>query len=1220
MKSATMSTSQHRDSIDRPTSYHPPPHPPPSSYHGPGSVDRPLFPVGSGIKIPQIGDHAPAAPSSPFVPVTYLTREKTDVPTAYLKKISCDLTFTPDVVESRAVHTLPYSSDRLKQVLDYRNIIKVKTARSKIVDGRHDRRGLDTKHLPCHLQRRHPYRLRPLGKKEQQRQEKDAQDEEVTEPETTAFLTEVKERKGQKKGTDTGDVAEVRTEGEMAAPTPVKTRAPHDWDEYVMTKLSRGTARWIVRERVPAGEQKERLDSFLVQRYGKRPEFVYKEETSLSLKQDRSKKKVTIKEPTKGKGTAPTSPESKSVVPYEDPSQTLGTFYQLPGRHSKKVEYREPGATNNTADVVQVKPLKPPPPPTLEELLNPALEVFIYRTTNQFERELLSGMASQVYQKTGDRHRIFMDSHAEYKTELQTQYPPDPLMWLSEEEREQARKPTKIIKGLQRWTKLPEPADFASEGGVVPPKPEDTSPKKRDDGKQKAREERDADPLLRIVEEWRDKFYLKNQWQDCTIDDLLKSMEDVHEITRLIAVTVCCRAAAHRALPDDDLSNESGMVVMKAEVGPKQGVLPIRLVEGVERLLEDPVLKVRMASAICFYTMDKHSDKARVILYSMLQEGGPAQRWLAAQCLATAGEVEPHIVSEIVFQLFNTNSDMRRDQAIIMLSKMSQNTTLVHSMLAEQLNSSSWTRRVLSCKVIPKLYGPINKDLMHKLSTLMWHDWSSEVRKAAAQTLGRTGHGKEVHNNLHSRLTNGNEREKIDALNKIGHLGIMTARLLPPFMECFQDPYISVRIEVCNTAGHLRITDDAALNTLLEMAQFDPCWKVKAHAIHALGQIGMMTEEIVEKLLWALKYDDTPGVRAQACRAITELGLHDEDVIAVLQDRTIVEPDDIVRSEVVEALQSLGLTPTGDLETLQAIKNEVGRLCTRGNVAAKITKKEQRDDRTENKGRLLSSAEPPVTKERAVTSRSKSRSSAHPTIVVSEDGLDRMDTPWSVADAEIRALMQRRASAGLSPEGHRAVPDQSTPEEGESGETHWTQVQTYHEVVEPAAGEPPREQQENDVQMLVIQHEDTTVSETTDTRSPITDKETVDRTKSASKMSEGTIKTVTSQTTQTGQSVSDLESSKQSVGGKAEDKSGLAKLPAEMEESDVPPSEVTGSVMSAASPEAQQGEEDGEDGDGDGEEGEDEEEGEEVVEQGEDEDADDEDDGEDDEDDDDDDG
>eukprot|EP00058_Branchiostoma_floridae_P023494 XP_002608984.1 hypothetical protein BRAFLDRAFT_271698 [Branchiostoma floridae] len=559
-------------------------------------------------------------------------------------------------------------------------------------------------------------------------------------------------------------------------------------------------------------------------------------------------------------------------------------------------------------------------------------------------------MASQVYQKTGDRHRIFMDSHAEYKTELQTQYPPDPLMWLSEEEREQARKPTKIIKGLQRWTKLPEPAD---KGALF--HPSRRTRHQRSETMANRRPERNGMPTH--FEEWRDKFYLKNQWQDCTIDDLLKSMEDVHEITRLIAVTVCCRAAAHRALPDDEYGSAN-------LVCPKQGVLPIRLVEGVERLLEDPVLKVRMASAICFYTMDKHSDKARVILYSMLQEGGPAQRWLAAQCLATAGEVEPHIVSEIVFQLFNTNSDMRRDQAIIMLSKMSQNTTLVHSMLAEQLNSSSWTRRVLSCKVIPKLYGPINKDLMHKLSTLMWHDWSSEVRKAAAQTLGRTGHGKEVHNNLHSRLTNGNEREKIDALNKIGHLGIMTARLLPPFMECFQDPYISVRIEVCNTAGHLRITDDAALNTLLEMAQFDPCWKVKAHAIHALGQIGMMTEEIVEKLLWALKYDDTPGVRAQACRAITELGLHDEDVIAVLQDRTIVEPDDIVRSEVVEALQSLGLTPTGDLETLQAIKNEVGRLCTRGNVAAKITKKEQRDDRTENKGRLLSSAEPPVTKVR----------------------------------------------------------------------------------------------------------------------------------------------------------------------------------------------------------------------------------------------------------------
>ena len=32
--------------------------------------------------------------------------------------------------------------------------------------------------------------------------------------------------------------------------------------------------------------------------------------------------------------------------------------------------------------------------------------------------------------------------------------------------------------------------------------------------------------------------------------------------------------------------------------------------------------------------------------------------------------------------------------------------------------------------------------MTHKLSYLMWNDWSKDVRSAAAQALGRTGNGK----------------------------------------------------------------------------------------------------------------------------------------------------------------------------------------------------------------------------------------------------------------------------------------------------------------------------------------------------------------------------------------------------------------------------------------------------------------------------------------------
>ncbi len=63
------------------------------------------------------------------------------------------------------------------------------------------------------------------------------------------------------------------------------------------------------------------------------------------------------------------------------------------------------------------------------------------------------------------------------------------------------------------------------------------------------------------------------------------------------------------------------------------------------------------------------------------------------------------------------------------------------------------------------------QDITHKLANIMWNDWHKEVRTVAAQTLGKTGHGKEVHDELRERLINGSERDRIDALQKIGHLG-----------------------------------------------------------------------------------------------------------------------------------------------------------------------------------------------------------------------------------------------------------------------------------------------------------------------------------------------------------------------------------------------------------------------------------------------------------------
>ena len=54
----------------------------------------------------------------------------------------------------------------------------------------------------------------------------------------------------------------------------------------------------------------------------------------------------------------------------------------------------------------------------------------------------------------------------------------------------------------------------------------------------------------------------------------------------------------------------------------------------------------------------------------------------------------------------------------------------------------------------------------------MWNDWHAEVRRSAAQCLGKTGHGRDVHDDLRARILEGSERIKLEAISKVGQLGI----------------------------------------------------------------------------------------------------------------------------------------------------------------------------------------------------------------------------------------------------------------------------------------------------------------------------------------------------------------------------------------------------------------------------------------------------------------
>ncbi|XP_071947910.1 HEAT repeat-containing protein 4-like isoform X2 [Antedon mediterranea] len=934
-----------------------------------------LFVCADRVKVPQVGDdernfksfHLEQAISRHFLQPVETYNKK------YIKKISADLIFSEEVVRHHAAHTLPYDKDAIWRSFDPSSIVDRKPAKTSGIMGRYNQRGAEKKHLPCHIKTISQHRLKPLKKKVKHPKPdniKDKEDEvktKVSSPQdlskkSSVFLTQ-------------DETVDENQQNKLNKKSSTK------WDEHLMMSLSKNTARWIVSERLSEGPQQDKLNRLLIDIYGE----------SLTTVDTLIRDDASISDLGSAEGTdLPARPKSlppvpsttstltelkKDVIDDDINSQSLASFYRLPGgvrRTQRNLEKELSGAINATAKTISIPQKKIKPPPTLKDVMNAGVGNKIYETDNQYEQEWLSG-AQLVPRK--DNSILTFDTGNKYRKVKQENYPADPKHWHSKEKSKiskKGHKPTKDKlphKGYRKWSDLPKPIE--NEATLSIHEAGYDAEAHRDPDPMTLKQHRSNIALIRVVDEWRNKWHLGNKWYDSSIDDLERDMSDINEHVRLQAIATVARAATFRPQADPGIPLKSKIMKWRAKTtsmmiglagtfkkssdgkeGKKhseEGILPDKLYNCVIKALRDTSIRVRVTAAMALYTLNRPNEEppyeeARKTLHEVIRVGNPPERWAAAQCLAHAGVCDSYVVGELVKQFFDSTEPVKLEQCVHLMSKLSDNSTLVHSMIAEQLNSTNWQHRMMACKVLPKLHGLVNKDIMHKLATLMWHDWHHEVRRVAAQTLGKTGHGKEVHNDLHDRILTGTERDKVDALQKIAHLGIMTARLLPAYLQCFDDGYISVRLAAARTAGILIVDDDRVLRKLLFMTQFDTNWKVKAHAIQALALVGKVTTPIRDAIIWALRFEAEPGVRAEACSALISLKITGDDIAYILQDKLLVEPEQLVRSQIVLALESMGLSSHGDMDMVLQIKEEVRRLCTRYNIAAKIAQNEKKEN------------------------------------------------------------------------------------------------------------------------------------------------------------------------------------------------------------------------------------------------------------------------------------
>ncbi|KAI7804613.1 putative HEAT repeat-containing protein 4, partial [Triplophysa rosa] len=398
------------------------------------------------------------------------------------------------------------------------------------------------------------------------------------------------------------------------------------------------------------------------------------------------------------------------------------------------------------------------------------------------------------------------------------------------------------------------------------------------------------------VDKWRRFWNIKLPLHSVTTEGLKKGLIDPNYSVRLEAIITCASGAVHGLQQYPEHGEAAQCERWKARAVAQE------LQDLIVSALDDPVRRVQMAAAVCQYVIRTPNSQAKGILQSTLKQdlsGTGADSWMAAQCLAIHGDTGQAVIQRLLSQHFICDSPSDQKQSMVLLSRISRKSTLVRSLLAEELNNGNWRTRFQACNSIAQLRGPINKDLCSKLIHMMWNDWSCDVRKAAAHTLSKLDMDTDLHNELSVKLKEGPNVLRLEALIFIDQLNIMTPKLLPNFLQCFNDVYVAVRTQACLTAATLMIEDQAVLDQLINLMQNDPLWEVKVEAINALGKIGCMTPALQKLLMWALHLEEEPCVRIAACEALSTLEPKDPVLQHFLQERYAMEPNTEVQRYVL---------------------------------------------------------------------------------------------------------------------------------------------------------------------------------------------------------------------------------------------------------------------------------------------------------------------------------
>ena len=235
------------------------------------SLEAPVFfPSASRVKIPFVGDdtrHVKPTTSNLNPIANPLERHQKNVESYMLKQASQCLDFGLDVVKDRCAYTLPYDEDEIAKAYDWSDLI-VAAPRPKNFGGRFNARWFRQK-APQQFKILHSPDAAKLKSKIRTVTERHGDLAPSQFDENIKFIENVASEQLRKTSEKTLKIPSPVPPlvGSTQTETARKT-VPAHWDECIIDKLSKDTARWIVTENIETGSQRERLEHLLRYKFG----------------------------------------------------------------------------------------------------------------------------------------------------------------------------------------------------------------------------------------------------------------------------------------------------------------------------------------------------------------------------------------------------------------------------------------------------------------------------------------------------------------------------------------------------------------------------------------------------------------------------------------------------------------------------------------------------------------------------------------------------------------------------------------------------------------------------------------------------------------------------------------------------------------------------------------------------------------------------------------